>query len=201
MYAVSVIKMIDRLDRADFREMIARLALVLRAEGLAAHRSADRLEGLSEYTDPVAPAEHARESILAKISDCYTEQPWHVAAAYLARLWAVSAAALDDRVQLRQQLRQQAAILLDAAETIDRLLQWYDARITILAAQDLTLDTIVAIMREWKTEPRETARQLKVHGHAVTEGALKMARGRGRGRTQAGVPPLPFYIPALHRRR
>ena len=115
MYAVSVIKMIDRLDRADFREMIARLALVLRAEGLAAHRSADRLEGLSEYTDPVAPAEHARESILAKISDCYTEQPWHVAAAYLARLWAVSAAALDDRVQLRQQLRQQAAILLDAA--------------------------------------------------------------------------------------
>lgn len=123
MYAVSVIKMIDRLDRADFRETIARLALVLRGEGLAAHRSADRLEGLSEYTDPVAPAEHARESILAKISDCYMEQPWHVAAVYLARLWVVSAAALDDRVQLRQQLRQQAAVLLDAAESIDRLLR------------------------------------------------------------------------------
>lgn len=193
--------MIDRLDRADFRETLAQLALALRAEGVAAHRSADRLEGLSEYTDPVAPAEHARESILAKISDCYTEQPWHVAAAYLARLWVVSAAAPDDRLQLRQQLRRQAAILLDAAETIDRLLRWYDARITTLGAQDLTLDTIVAIMHEWKMEPRETARQLMVHGHAVTEGALKMARGRGRGRTQAGVPPLPFYVPALRRRR
>lgn len=193
-HAASAVKMIVDFDKADFRETIAGLARVLEGEGLAAHRSADRLEHLSEFTDPVMMSDHTREAILTTVADCYTEQPWHVATTYLARL-------RDDGLDGASELRQQAAILLDAAETIGRLLRWYAARTTALNANDLMTDTVVAIMLEWKVGARETSRQLAAYDIAVTEGALKMAAGRERGIAKAGnEPPLLFFLPLLRRR-
>src|SRR6185436_4639007 len=61
--------------------------------------------------------------------------------------------------------------------------RWYDARITTLAAQDLTLDTIVAIMREWKTEPRETAR------HRLSATSRRTRRLRGPAFAEVRRPP------------
>lgn len=202
-YAVSVIKMIESFAKDTARETIERVARLLEQDGFAAHRSADRLENRSEFTGVVALSEHARETIVARVSNCYTDEekqreaePWHAARTYLARL-------NDDGLEVPDRLRQQAAILLDAAETIDRLLRWYEARRAALKTRDLTNDTIVAIMREWKTKPRATAIQLKAHEHAVTEGALKTALGRtaGLGRRRGKVESLVFYIPGLQRRQ
>lgn len=209
-YAVLVVKLIEDLAQAAFRETVGELARVLEREGLAAHCSADRLENRSEFTDPVLPSEHGARTILAKLTDCYWEptepeptasaEPTqrrrrHVATAYLARL-------AEDGLESPDQLRQQAAILLDAAETINRLLRWYAARRASVKTRDLTNDTIAAIMHEWKMKPRATAEALTEHGHTVTEGALKSAldRAPGLGRPRGGEQPFTFYVPVLRRR-
>jgi hypothetical protein len=200
LYAVGVIKMVESFAKASSRKTIATVARLLEREGWAAHRSADRLENLSEKERPVVPPHHACSVILEKVASLYPEEewehePWHVARAYLARL-------SDVGLEKQGGLRKQAAILLDAAETIDGLLRWYDTRRASLHTRDLTNDTIVAIMREWQTKPRETAKELKEHGHAVSEGAIKTAllRNNGLGRRRGNEQPLVFYVPALRRR-
>jgi hypothetical protein len=200
-FAVAVIKMIESFAKDTARVTIGRVARLLEHEGFAAHRSTDRLEKLSEFAPPSSLVRHTRETILAQVSNCYTddekereEEPWHAARPYLARL-------RDEGLEVPARLRQQAAVLLDAAATIDELLSWYEKRRAVLGTRDLTNDTIVAIMREWKTRPRATATQLTAHDHAVTEGALKTALGRtaGLGRRRGNVEPLVFYIPRLRR--
>ena len=202
-YAVSVVKMIESFAKEAAREKIARVARFLECEGYAAHRSADRLERRSEFAVPASLSQHGRAVIAAMVSDCYTDdektrdpEPWHAARTYLTRL-------ADDGLEAPDRLRNQAAILLDAAETIDRLLRWYEARRAVLKTRDLTNDTIVAIMHEWKTKPRATAEALTAHGHTVMEGALKAAVGRtsGLGRRRGNVEPIVFYIPGLQRRQ
>lgn len=197
-YAVSVIKMVESFAKDVSR--IQKVARLLEREGWAAHRHADRRENLSESVAPLSP-DLTRTTIVAKVAHLYSEEerdhePWHVARAYLARLHD---AGLEDPGRLRQQ----AAILLDAAETIDGLLRWYDSRRASIKTRDLTNDTIAAIMNEWKTKPRETAKQLSAHGHGLSEGALKSAltRTRGLGRPRRNEQTLLFYIPGLQRKR
>ena len=43
--AIDAIRLLDNLDRAEFRKEVEKLARELEREGLAAHRGADRLEG------------------------------------------------------------------------------------------------------------------------------------------------------------
>ena len=198
--AVAVIKLIETFAAKGSRKTMADVARLLVREGWAAHRSADRLEKLSEKEHPVVPSEHARNVIVAKVAALYPEteranEPWYVATAYLAQL-------SDAGLGQPGGLRKQAAILLDGAETIDGLLRWYDTRRRALGTRNLTNDTIVAIMLEWRTKPRETVKQLKQHGHGVTEGAVKNAqqRNKGLGRPRANEQPFVYYVPALRRR-
>lgn len=195
--------MIESFAKEDARERIASVARLLEREGFAAHRSADRLEQRSEFAAPSSLGQHTRAAITLMVADCYTDdektrepEPWHAARPYLARL-------VDDGFEAPDRLRNQAAILLDAAEIIDRLLRWYEERRAVLKTRDLTNDTIVAIMHEWKTKPRVTASQLKAHDHAVTEGALKSAvtRRARLGKRHGKVEPIVFYIPGLQRRQ
>lgn len=185
--------MIRNFAKPDFRGTLDQLARVLEREGIAAHRGADRLEKLSVLTCPVLSSAHAREAILAKLSSCYDDDHSHVVSPLLARL-------RDDGLDDPNQLRQQAAILLDAAETIDRLLKWYVARVKSIKARNLTNDTIVAIMIEWDLRPRETSRQFKAYEIVVSEGAIKQALANQRGRSLPGhEPTLLSFLPALRR--
>lgn len=198
--AVAVIKLVETLAADSSRKTTGEVARLLEREGLAAHRSADRLEKLSEMERPVVPFEHAGTVLVAKVAALYPEterehEPWHVARPYLAQL-------SDVGLEQAGGLRKQAAILLDASETIDAVVRWYDIRRAAVGARDLTNDTIAAIMHEWGTQPRETVKQLGEHGHAVTEGAVKNARlrNKGLGRRHPNEQPFVHYVPALRRR-
>src|SRR5690606_16779913 len=134
---------------------------------LAAHRSADRLEQRSVFTTAVSPLDHGAEAIWARVSRWCTDRHWILVGSYISWL---GAAGLDDPGQLRQQ----AATILDAAQVLDEIVQWYEARLASIRTRDLTNDTIVSIMLDWNVQPTETARQLTAHGHAVSDAAVKM---------------------------
>ncbi len=185
--------MIRAFEKPEYRDQMEQLARVLEREGLAAHRSADRLKKLSEFLYPVEPGVHTQDAIAAKLSSFYADAS-PVVTGFVARLSNVG---LEDP----DRLRQQAAILLDAAETVDRLLKWYMARVRALRARDLTNDTIIAIMLEWNLRPRETSRRLRAHQVVVSEGAIKQAMAKGRGQFVPGQEPtLLSFVPALLRR-
>lgn len=191
-WAVVAIRMIEDFDRAEFRITVEELARELEKEGLAAHRSADRLEGRSEFTHPVTPSEHARGAILARVAGCYSEDNWHIATTYLARLG-------DSGLEDPDQLRQQAATLLDGALMIDEMLRWYARRRAALYPSGrghLVNDVIATIMLDWRVTPTSMARQLAAYGMHVTVGKLAMALSRQRDHPQAGneMPP-PLSVP------
>lgn len=189
--AVAAIVMIGEFDDADFRGEVEQLARLLEREGLSAHRSADRLERRSVFTTEVTPSEHGRHAILEKTSRWHDARHRRVADAYLANL-------SDDGLEDPDQLRQQAATLLDAAQIIDEMLRWYELRVAALYPSGrghLMNDTIVAIMLDWNIGPAETTRQLAAHGLHVTVGKLKTAQMRRRRDTQAGnVTPGPLRV-------
>lgn len=117
------ISVVCDLDRKKFREEATKLAAVIESEGHAAHRSADLLEGLSIFKGAVRdvrPSHHARSAILAKLAR------WHD-----NRHLRLTEGRLDQLVEVgvRDQLRQQAAALLDAAELIRSNLRWHEQRL------------------------------------------------------------------------
>jgi len=192
-HAVSLIRLIRAFENADYRASLGQLVRVLEREGIAAHRSADRLEKRSKFSRPVCASDHAREAIIKKLSSHYDDDSSDVISGFVPRLF-------NDGLSDPERLRQQAAILLDAAETVESLLTWYGARLKTIGARSLTSDTIVAIMLEWDLRPRETSRRLKVHGVVISEGAIKQALSKGRGRSLPGQEPtLLSFEPLLHR--
>jgi len=117
------LSMVHDLDNAKFREDAATLSDAIEREGYAAHRSADFLEGLSTfkaYWRDVKPAHHARSEIMSRLRR-HAEDKRHL---------RVAEGRLEQLVEVRtrDQLRQQAALLLDAADVIRDWLQWHKER-------------------------------------------------------------------------
>lgn len=179
--AVRALKLIEDLDDEGFREELGELARVLEREGLAAHRAADRLEGLSVFAIPVVSTNYEVDAIWGRLSEWYQERHWILIGSYIDRLGAEG---LEDP----NQLRQQAATILDAAQLLDEIVPWYVARREAIGTRDLTNDTIVAIMLDWGMTPTRMVEQLVAHGHpAITVNAVAMALSRHRERVEAGI--------------
>jgi hypothetical protein len=186
--AAATILMVRDLDVAEFRETVDLLVRALERVGLAAHRSADRLESRSVFPADALLSEHTRETILSRISEDFTEQHWRIAEAYLAGL-------SDDGLEDPDRLRQQAATVLDAAQLLRDVLTWYADRVLLLYPSGkghLENDTIATIMLDWNVTPTETAGYLAMHRVTVSVGALAMALSRQRNHAEAGnelTPP------------
>jgi hypothetical protein len=186
--AAVTILMVRDLDVVEFREAVELLIRALERAGLAAHRGADRLESRSVFLTEVDPSEYTRETILARLSEDFTEQHWRIAEAYLARL-------TDERLDDPNHLRQQAATVLDAAQLLRDVLTWYADRVALLYPSKkghLENDTIVTIMLDWNVSPTDTARELAKHHVTVSVGAIAMALSRQRLHEEAGnelTPP------------
>lgn len=180
--------MVRDLDVAEFRVAVEQLVRALDRVGLAAHRSADRLESRSVFPADVSPSEHTRQAILARLSEDFTEQHWRIAEAYLARL-------SDDGLEDPDLLRQQAATVLDTAQLLGDVLTWYADRVALLYPSKkghLENDTIATIMLDWNETPTDTAKQLAKYHLTVSVGALAMALSRQRDLVEAGgelTPP------------
>lgn len=176
------------LDGAEFRDAVAQLALVLNGEGLTAHRCADRLEGRSIHPTEPSPADHTRDAIVARVSQQFSYEQWRIAERYFNDL---AADGLDDP----NLLRQQAATVLDAAEIINWLLDWYAQRIAVLydvpERGRLLNDTIARTMFEWGVYPTEMHRQLAENGvTGLTVAGLTMALKRYRDLGETGNEPI-----------
>ena len=125
--AAATILMVRDLDVAEFRETVELLVRCLERVGLAAHRGADRLESRSVFPAEVDLSEYTHATILARLSEDFTEQHWRIAEAYLARL-------VDEGLEDPDCLRQQAATILDAAAI--RFLTRYNVAFEDLEARD-----------------------------------------------------------------
>ena len=186
--AAATILMVRDLDVAEFRETVEQLVRALEHVGLAVHRGADRLESRSVFPADVDLSEFTRETILARLSETFTEQHWRIAEAYLAGL-------SDEGLEDPDHLRQQAATILDAAQLLRDVLTWYTERVALLYPSGkghLENDTIATIMLDWNVKPTETARELAKHRLTVSVGALTMALSRQRDHAEAGnelTPP------------
>lgn len=182
------ISMLWDLDKEKFREDTARLADVIEREGHATHRGADVLEGLSMFTTAardVKPAHHARSAIMSRIKRWYGEEK---------RNLRVAEGRLDQLVEVtgRDQLRQQAAVLLDAVELIRMNLQYHAQHLDKLwpskkgRVPSVARNEVVLKMLEWEVGPAEMAERLHEAG----------IRGKG-----FKVRPLTSAVSRLRRER
>lgn len=137
---------------------------MIESEGHAAHRSADLLEGLSIFKGAardVRPSRHARSAILEKLGR------WHD-----ARHLRLTEGRLDQLVEVgvRDQLRQQAAVLLDAAELIRTNLRWHEERLDKLwpskagRTPSVAKNEVLLKMLEWEVGPTEMSARLHEGG-------------------------------------
>jgi hypothetical protein len=184
--AIDAIKLLDNLDRAEFRKEVEKLARELEREGLAAHRDADRLEGLTRFAHKardVRPSRYARSAVLARLGRWHASRHPHAAKLQLDRLGETG---LHDPGNLRQQ----AATILDAAEYIDDTLRMHVERSAELKSSgqgprpSVAMNTVETMMIEWDLGPTETAARLAVEGIHVTAASLKMRLSRRRRREQ-----------------
>lgn len=194
--AVLALRLVEDLGDPAFREDIQLLARTLEREGLAAHRGADRWEGHSVFTSPVDLSEFEAEAIWARVQDRFTDRHWRLVGSYISRLGAVE---LD--VNDSAKLRRQAATILDAAQFLVEIAEWYEQRIESIGTRDLVNDTIVSIMTDWNVQPTDTARQLSEHRYPIRDGRVKMALLRHRERVEAGHNDGPRPMQIFLRRR
>jgi len=156
------LSMVHDLDDEKFRESVTMLADAVELEGHAAHRSADTLEGLSKFTitaRDAKPANHARSAIVSKLRRWYGQDRRHL---------CVAEGRLDQLVEVgsRDQLRQQAAVLLDAAELIRSWLEWHRQRLEKLwpskkgRTPSVVKHEILLKMLEWEVGPTEMSAHL-----------------------------------------
>ena len=182
--AIDAIRLLDNLDRAEFRKEVEKLARELEREGLAAHRDADRLEGLTRFAHKardVRSSRYARSAVLTRLGRWHASRHLHAAKLQLDRLG-------ETGLHGPGQLRQQAATLLDAAEYIDDTLRMHAERVAELRSSgqgprpSVAMNTVETMMIEWDLGPTETAARLAMEGIHVTATSLKMRLSRRRRR-------------------
>ncbi len=173
---VDAIKLLRDLDQAEFRKKAEKLARELEIQGLAAHRDADRLEGLTRGTfkaKDVRTSKHARSEVLARLRSWDKSGHLHLVARQLDQLG-------ETGLHGPGQLRRQAAMILDAAEYIDDTLRVHSERTTGLRSSEqgpwpsVAMDTVETMMIDWGWGPTETAARLAAEGIHVTAESLKM---------------------------
>jgi len=200
---IVLIRLYRALDEEAFRRAAGELANDLKEEGLRAHRTADRLEGRS-HRGPFAVAaprgsDHGRSLVNSRLHAHRAEGPFQIVTAYLAehlgRLVEIEGNAPEP-------LRQQAATILDAAETLAAELDTFDARFTDLQnarrsqrvdrtdrrvpgpLPSVGTDTIVRIMIDYKITATRMSARLAKADIAITANTLAKALSRhleGRG--------------------
>jgi hypothetical protein len=177
------IKLFLDLERPEFRKKVEKLARELEREGLAAHRAADRLEGLTHGGKHVRPSDHARSAVLARLERWYTPQHLHLPERQLDRL-------AETGLHGPGQLRRQASTILDAAEFIGTSLRHYEEFVAEHRSSgrgprpSLAMDTVETMMIEWGVGPTETAKHLAAEGIHVTVESLKMRLSSRRRRAR-----------------
>lgn len=158
------ISVVCDLDKEKFRDEAIKLAAVIESEGHAAHRSADLLEGLSIFKSAVRdvrPSHHARSAILEKLGRWHDNRHLRLTEGRLEQLVEVG---------VRDQLRQQAAVLLDAAELIRTNLRWHAQRLDKLwpskagRRPSVAKSEVLLKMLEWEVGPTEMAARLHEGG-------------------------------------
>jgi len=160
------IAMICDLDDAKFRVDVANFATAIEHEGHGAHRHADVLDGLSMFQPPslqVKLTHYARSAVVARLKRWGVENKRHL---------RVAEGRLDQLVEVtaRGQLRQQAAVLLDAAQLIRMNLQWHEEQLKKLRPlptgriPSVAKSEVLIKMREWEVGPTEMSERLHEAG-------------------------------------
>jgi len=158
--------MIWDLDDKKFRDDVEGFATAIEHEGHAAHRHADVLDGLSMFKPPslqVKLSHYSRGALLSRLKRWGAEDK---------RRLRVAEGRLDQLVEVtaRGQLRQQAAILLDAAEMIRMNLQYHKQRLEKLRTSEIgrtpsvAKNEVLLKMLEWEIGPTEMAEKLHEAG-------------------------------------
>lgn len=154
--------MIWDLDDEEFRDGVKNFATAIEHEGHAAHRHADVLDGLSMFKPPslqVKLSHYARSALISRLKRWGAENK---------RYLRVAEGRLDQLVEVtaRDQLRQQAAVLLDAADVIRMNLQYHEQRLEKLRASEIgrppsvAKNEVLLKMLEWDVGPTEMSERL-----------------------------------------
>lgn len=191
---VDALKVLADLDREDFRKKGKKLIRALEREGLEAHRNADRLEKLSVFSDVktpfVRPSEHSRSATVSRLESesaresarGFTARHLHLVRFQIDRL---AETALDKPGELRQQ----AALVLDAAEYLNDALKGHARNLAELYSRrgprgprpSVMMERIVDMMVHWEMTPTDTFKLLSAEGIlviSVASLAMRLSRRR-----------------------
>ena len=179
--ALDSIRLFLNLERPEFRKEVEGLARELEREGLAAHRAADRLEGLVKpKAKDVRTSDYARSAVLARLGRRYGPQHLHLPERQLNQL-------TETELQGPAQLRQQAAMILDGADFVDNSLRYYEEFVAEHKSSDhgpppsLAMHTVETLMIHTGVGPTEVAKRLAEAGVLhVTVGSLRSRLARRR---------------------
>ena len=178
--ALDAIRLFLNLERPEFRKEVEGLARELEREGLAAHRVADHLEDLTRKARHGQPSDYARSAVLARLGRRYGPQHLHLPERQLNKL-------AETEPQGPAQLRQQAAAILDAAESIGTSIRYYEEFVAEHKSSDqgprpsLAMHTVETFMIHTGVGPTEVARRLAEAGILhVTVGSLRSRLARRR---------------------
>jgi hypothetical protein len=186
---VAEIKLYRDLDRPPFRRSLELLARKLEELGRAAHRDADRLEGLSMFSDAkfkdVEPFKYERTRVEKQLKRPYEEQLYFIRP-QLDRLIEPGNGGKPNLYYPRGNLRRQAATLLDAAEHIDDELEAHEQRVAELRRltgnksgkgrrPKTARRRMARMLVKWSFTPAALSDRLRKSGIAVEPENLKVA--------------------------
>lgn len=193
--AVAEVKLYRDLDREPFRRELGKLARELEKLGRSAHRAADRVEGLSMFSEArfmdVRARDYTRGRIEAQLKRWYKAQ-LYIIQPQLDRLVEIGKDGKPNLYYPRGNPRRQAATLLDAAERIDDELEAHRLRVKELRQRSGTSGSgrppstarrrIVQLLVKWKFTPTTLSDRLRKSGIAIEPENLKVASWLARSR-------------------
>jgi hypothetical protein len=198
--AIDALKELGDLDQETFRKKGKKLVWALEREGLTAHRNADRLEKLSAFSSwkahLVRTSEHSRSMAVARLelererggTRGFTARHLHLVRFHIERL-------AEAELNKPGELRQQAALLLDAAEFLDDTIKGHQRHLNELYARrgrrgprpSVMMERVVDMMVHWEMAPTDTFKLLAAEGIPVVSIA-SLAMRLSRRREKAADP-------------
>lgn len=197
--AIEVFKELGELDQESFRKKGKTLVEALEREALTTHRDADRLEKLSAFSsfkaEAVRPSEHSRSKTLARLEQARErEHPRGFTARHLHLVRFQIERFAEGELNKPGELRQQAALVLDAAEFLDDMINGHKRNLDELYAHrsprgpqpSVMMERIVDMMVYWKMPPTATFKLLSAEDVPVTSVAGLAMRLKRRREQTAG---------------